>query len=109
MASCNPKKCSKSYAWYLVFDHRLWKYPFGGNLAPNWYLNYFEYARFNGTVHLFCFRLEISFLSKFGPKNQNCQFKLKFGTQNNSNMQNSMVVFTFSALDQKYSFCVKLA
>ena len=33
------------------------------------------------------------FLGKFGPKNQNCQFKLKFGTFNNSNMQNSMVMF----------------
>ena len=28
----------------------------------------------------FCFRLEISFLGKIGPKHQNCQFKLKFGT-----------------------------
>ena len=30
-------------------------------------------------VHLISFRLEISFLGKFGPKNQNCQFILKFG------------------------------
>ena len=44
------------------------------------------------------------FLGKFGPKNQNCQFQLKFGTQTNLNMQNSMVVFTFSALDQKNPF-----
>ena len=42
----------------------------------------------NGTVNLICFRQEISFLGKFGPKNQNCQFKLKFGTQTNSNIQN---------------------
>ena len=27
----------------------------------------------------FYFRPEIPFLGKFGPKNQNCQFKLKFG------------------------------
>ena len=40
----------------------------------------FEYAEFNDMVDLICFRLEISFLEKFGPKNQNCQFKLKFGT-----------------------------
>ena len=46
----------------------------------------------------------IPFLGKLGPKNQNCQFKLKFGTYTNSNMQNSMVVFTFSVLDQKQSF-----
>ena len=48
--------------------------------------------------------MEISFLGKFGPKNQNYQFKLKFGTDTNSNMQNSMVMFTFSVFDQKYPF-----
>ena len=36
------------------------------------------------------------FLEKFGPKNQSCQFELKFGTKTNSNMQNSLVIFTFS-------------
>ena len=30
---------------------------------------------------------------KFGPKNQNCQFKLKLGSWNNSNMQNGSVYF----------------
>ena len=28
-------------------------------------------------------KLEISFLGKFSPKNQNCQFKLKFDTYTN--------------------------
>ena len=28
----------------------------------------FEYAEFNGMVHLHCFKLEIPFLAKFGPK-----------------------------------------
>ena len=41
-------------------------------------------------------------LSKFGPKNQNCQFKLKLGTQTNSNMQNSITVFAFYILDRKH-------
>ena len=27
-----------------------------------------------------CFRLEVHFLDKFGPKTQNCQLKLEFGT-----------------------------
>ena len=53
---------------------------------------------------LFCFQLEIPFLGKFGPKTQNYQFKLKFCTQTNSNMQNSMVMFTFSVFDWKYLF-----
>ena len=39
-----------------------------------------EYADTNGVVHFFCFRMEIPFLGKFGWKNQNCQFKLKFST-----------------------------
>ena len=53
---------------------------------------------------LFCFQLEIPFLGKFGPKTQNYQFKLKFCTQTNSNMQNSMMMFTFSVFDWKYLF-----
>ena len=53
---------------------------------------------------LFCFQLEIPFLGKFGPKTQNYQFKLKFCTQTNPNMQISMVMFTFSLFDWKYLF-----
>ena len=49
----------------------------------------------NGDVQFSYFRLKRSFLGKFGPKNQNCQFKLKFGTLTNSNKQKSMVSFTF--------------
>ena len=44
------------------------------------------------------------FLDKFGSKNQNCQFVLKSGTYSNSKMHDSMVMFTFSALDEKYPF-----
>ena len=53
---------------------------------------------------LFCFQLEMPFLGKFGPKTQNYQFKLKFCTQTNSNMQISIVMFTFSVFDLKYLF-----
>ena len=48
------------------------------------------------------------FLSKIGPKNENCQLKLKFGYYTNSNMQNSIMVFTFYVLEQKYSFWANL-
>ena len=47
-------------------------------------------------VHLICLRLEILFASKFGPKNQNCQSILKFGTWTYSNIQNLMAMFNFS-------------
>ena len=44
------------------------------------YLDQFKYAEFSGGVHFSRFKVEIPFLGKFGPKTQNCQFKLKFGT-----------------------------
>ena len=71
-------------------------------------LDLFEYAELNGAVLFFCFTLETHFLSKFGPKSQTCQYKLKFGTWTNSNMQNSMMVFTFSVLVWKQTFLVNL-
>ena len=35
-----------------------------------------------------CFSSQIQFFSKFGPKNRNYQFNLKFCTKSNKNMQN---------------------
>ena len=49
--------------------------------TESWYLDQFEYAKFRDGVHFFYFQLEIPFLGKFGPKTQNCQFRLKFGTR----------------------------
>ena len=43
-------------------------------------------------------------MGKFGSINQNCQFKLEFGIYTNLNMQNSMVVLTFSVLYRKHFF-----
>ena len=39
--------------------------------AEIWYLDYFEYAEFNGLVFFFCFRSEIHLLGKFDAKIQN--------------------------------------
>ena len=55
-------------------------------------------------VCLLCFSLEKHFSGKFGPKTQNYQFKLKFCAQTNSNIQNSIVIITFSVFDWKYVF-----
>ena len=41
---------------------------------------------------------------KFGRKNRNCRFMLKFGIHSNWNMHNSIVMFTFLVLDREYSF-----
>ena len=62
--------------------------------------DYFEYAKIDGDVHFFL-KQEIPFLGKFGSNNLNCSYKLKFGTEPNSNMGKSMVMLTFSVLDYK--------
>ena len=54
-------------------------FPFSsGNSVFGTYTNF--NIQFNGGVHFFCFRPETPFLGKFGSKNQNYQFKLKFGS-----------------------------
>ena len=50
----------------------------------------------------------ITLLSNLGPKNQTSQFKVKFGTYSNLNMQNSVVVFTFPVLDRKHRLWANL-
>ena len=67
-----------------------------------------EYAEFSSYAQFFRFRPQIPFLGKFGPKYQNCQSFLKFGTWANSNMQCSMAMFNFSAFDWNYPFWVHL-
>ena len=52
--------------------------------------------------------MEIPFLGKFVPKNQNCHFKLKFGTYTNSSIQNPMVMFNFLGFEWKYTFWANL-
>ena len=51
---------------------------------------------------------KFSFLGKFGSKKQNFQFMPKFGTYGNSNIQNYMVVCTFSVLHWKYAFSANI-
>ena len=60
------------------------------------------------SMMLLTFLFSIPFLGKFGPKNQNYQLKLKFGTYTNWNIQSSTVMFTFSVFDQKYPFWANL-
>ena len=99
---------------FFVFE---WKYPFWANLVQkvkiiSWSWNLVArliwICRIQWSCSFFCFWLEMPFLGKFGPKNQNCHFKLKFGTYSNSNMQNSMVMFILSVFDWKYPFWANL-
>ena len=75
------RKCN-----FFVSDR---KYPFWENLVQNikivilsWNLipRLIWICRIQWWCSLFYFRPETPFLLKFGPKNQNCQFKMKFGT-----------------------------
>ena len=68
---------------FSVF-HR--KYPFWANLVCKikiTRLHWNSIPRLNRicttTVYLICFRRKVPFWRKFGPKNLNCQFMLKFG------------------------------
>ena len=80
------------------------KYPFWANLV--WKIKIFSLERnLVSSLTRICkiqwwclfywFRLETACLDKFGPKNQNCHFKLKFCTKFYFNMQNSMAIFSF--------------
>ena len=57
-------------------------------------------------IQCWCYSFILLFLDKPGPKNENCQFRLKFGTQTNSNKQNVMVEFTFSVFIPDTPFLV---
>ena len=61
-------------------------------------------AEFIGGVRLFGFWLAIYDFGKFCLNKEICKSKVKFGTQITLNMQISVVAFSFSVLDQKYSF-----
>ena len=58
---------------------------------------------------LFPFSIKNALSAQIGHKCQNYQFKLKFGTKTNSNMQNSIVMFNFLVFDRKYLFWGKFA
>ena len=79
-----------------------WKYPFEQilSLKLKFGTRNLKYAELI-SWSLFSNFDQILFLSKFGSRNQNCQFKLKFGTLTNSNMQISVVMFNFLFFDRK--------
>ena len=67
------------------------------NCRTRWWFSFFFFTVWKRKYGFFANLL-------FTPKNQNCQFRMKFGTQTNSNIHNSMVMFIFSVFDQKYHF-----
>ena len=53
---------------------------------------------------IFLIKTGNTFFEQIWSENQNYQLKLKFSTQTNSNMKNSVVVFNFSILYQERHF-----
>ena len=69
---------------FFVFKR---KYSFWANLVPKFKIDCLKWNLVPRLIRIFTikwwclrFRPEIPFLGKFGPKNQNFQFKLKFDT-----------------------------
>ena len=86
---------------FFVFE---WKYPFSTNLVQkikiftlSWNLvpTLIRACRIQWWCSFFSFWSEIIFWDKFSPNSKNYQLRLKYGTYTNSNMQNSMMLFTF--------------
>ena len=67
------------------------------SLSWNFALDQFEYAEICRKYVVFTFSV-----LKSGQRNKNCQFNLKFGTMTNLNKRNSMMIFAFSVLDNRY-------
>ena len=99
-----PNKCRIFFVHWFGQVH----YSVTANKEHVVVFHQFECVKFSGYVHFFRFRPQIPFFGKFGPKNQNCQFILKFGTWTNSNLQNSMAMFNFSAFNWNYPFWANL-
>ena len=65
-------KCGTNFhAFWAFFARELVR-------SNNSTVKYFEYAKFGGDVHLFCFRPKRTFLGKFEPKSYSSLFKMKF-------------------------------
>ena len=89
------------------FDPKITTVSLSWNLVSR-LIRIFRNSKFHGDVYFFHYPPEKPFLSKFDSNIQNCQFKLKPGTQTNSSNQDSMVMFIYSVLDRKYPFWAKL-
>ena len=74
------------------------------NLTRNSVLRLIQIRRVQWICSLLLFWTGNTVLGKFGPNIQICQFKLKFGAQTNSNMQNWMEMFPTCVSNGKHFF-----
>ena len=99
---------------FLVFE---WKYPFWANLVQkikivtlSWNLvpTLIRTCRIQWWCSFFLFLIGNTLFGQIWSKKSNYQLKLKFGSQTNSNMHNSMMLLTFFVFEWKYSFWANL-
>ena len=107
--NCNMQN---SVVMFILFIHPFWESLVQKIkvVSLNWKLasRLIRICRIQRWCLFFLFLTGKTLFCKFGPKNQYCQFKLKFGSKTNSNMQNWMVMLTFSVFDRKHPFWVNL-
>ena len=89
----------QNYFFWANFVQTIKIVTLSWNLVPR----LIEIYRIQWWSHLCC-QMEIPFFRKFGSKIQNCFLKVKVSAKTNSNMQNSMLMFTFSVFYQKDLF-----
>ena len=70
--------------------------------AEIWFLDYFKYGEFNVALHDFGFDWKLPFSANYFQAIR--IISLKFGPKTSSNIQLSMMVFSFCIFDRKYTF-----
>ena len=111
-SACNPWTACSVFNWKYQFSwvNLVQKLKF---ISLNWNFvpRLIKICRISWWCSLFLFSTANTFLGKFGPKNQICQFELKFRTRLlwiYAELCRKYVVFTFSVLGQKNTFWVNL-
>ena len=111
-SACSPWTACSVFNWKYQFSwvNLVQKLKF---ISLNWNFvpRLIEICRISWWCSLFLFSTANTFLGKFGPKNQICQFELKFRTRLlwiYAELCRKYVVFTFSVLGQKNTFWVNL-
>ena len=111
-SACSPWTACSVFNWKYQFSwvnlvQKLKFFSLNWNFVPR----LIKICRISWWCSLFLFSTANTFLGKFGPKNQICQFELKFRTRLlwiYAELCRKYVVFTFSVLGQKNTFWVNL-
>ena len=101
--ACSPWTACSVFDWEYIFCVNLVQKPKLISLSWKFVPRQIQICRIPWWCSIFLFSTGNSSLGKFGPKIQNGQFELKFGTKINFNlnMRNSMMMLPYSVFDWK--------